>query len=98
MKKSIILLLVVTLVSNVLAQKRTKGDWILLKEPRTNLVGKQVSKLIPKSDNTYELNLFDGPNQITEKDFLLERELTKEGTLKNIIEVFILNILKTKKP
>lgn len=69
MKKSIILLLTFALTSSVFAQKRTKGDWILLKEPRTNMMGKQVSKLIKKTDNTYEINLFDGVNQLTDKDY-----------------------------
>lgn len=51
------------------SQKREKGDWMILKEPRTNLIGKEVSKIIKKPDNTYEINIFDEGNQITEKDY-----------------------------
>lgn len=89
MKKILPLILVVLFTINTTySQKRKKGDWILLNEPRTELIGKEVGKLIKKQNNSYEITNIEGTTALDNEDFL-----TKDGAnQKTEVEKYYRNI------
>lgn len=71
------------------AQKRATGDWIKLKEPRENLLGDRVGKIIAYSDGTYDLSVLkDQAFTISEDDYYI----SNGASFKQEIESYYRNI------